>query len=148
MKHLIIISLFGFTLSACDSPMNNRVSDSGDTSGFDIEKKAFSSLEFQVEVKWLEGPFGNISKDNHLLVFLYKDEELVSLAENQTLAFYATMPSMGHPMEDAGYFEEIDKGIYLNKTIRFNMPGDWKNEIWIMDEDFNIMDRLEWLIFF
>lgn len=82
------------------------------------------------------------------MVFLYKNGNLHSLPEGQTLEFYATMPSMGHPMEDAGFFEEIDQGVYVNKAIRYNMSGDWKNELWIMDENLNILDRLQWLIYF
>ncbi|MCB0363668.1 MAG: hypothetical protein KDD35_13155, partial [Bdellovibrionales bacterium] len=102
----------------------------------------------QVEVKWIDGPYGNINKTNHLVVFLYKEGKLYSLPENQTLEFYATMPSMGHPLDDPGVFESIDNGIYVNKSIRYNMPGDWKNELWIMDSDLKILDRLEWLIYF
>ena len=134
MRFLIFIGLTFILLSGCDSPLN--------------EKANFSKSGLQAEVKWIEGPFGNIKKENHLVVFLYKDGGLFSLPDGQTLEFYATMPSMGHPLEDPGFFEEIDKGIYLNKSIHYNMPGDWKNELWIMDANFNILDRLEWLIYF
>ena len=148
MKNIIFLCFFTLFVSACDSPMNNRVSDNGDASGLVLEKKSFGISEYKVEVKWLDGPYGRVTQDNYLLVFLYKVDRLVSLPETETLQFYATMPSMGHTLEDAGFFEEIETGIYLNKAIRFNMPGDWKNELWIMDSEFNIKDRLEWRIFF
>ena len=40
------------------------------------------------------------------------------------------------------------KTVYLNKTIRYNMPGDWKNELWIIDDQLNIQDKVEWNEFF
>lgn len=58
------------------------------------------------------------------------------------------MPSMGHPMDDAGYFESLGDGLYINRTIRYNMPGDWKNELWILDQDLNIQEKVQWDEFF
>lgn len=140
--------LFIFTLSACDSPMNNRISTS-----YGIQNKAqkisFKEYPLTVETQWLVGPSGNITINNTLMVIL-KDSQghLINLPDDLSLAFYSTMPSMGHPMEDAGYFEQINDGIYINKNIKYNMPGDWKNELWIMDTQFNIKDKIEWDEFF
>ena len=44
-------------------------------------------------------------------------------------------------MESAGAFEELVEGIYLNTGIVYNMPGDWKNEILILDKDFESSRR-------
>ncbi len=145
------LSLFIFLiilLAGCDSPMNNRIREGTLEGKYKEIKTSFKTSNLVAEVQWLDGPHGHINKSNHLLVVLYKNEKPYSLPKNQTLEFYATMPSMGHPMDDAGFFEEIDTGIYVNKSIKYNMPGDWKNELWIMDSDFNILDKLEWLIVF
>jgi hypothetical protein len=110
---------------------------------------SFNQYKLQAEILWLKGPVGDIRTDNTLLVIL-KDSNgaLTSVPEGLTLEFYATMPSMGHPMEDAGYFENIGPGLYINQSIRYNMPGDWKNELWLLDNDFETQDRLSWEVFF
>ena len=146
MRYFLLIFTL-LSLGACDSPMNNRVRDNKEDA-FTPRLESFTESDWQAEVRWLDGPFGNINQKNQLMVMLYKDGKLSSLPKNQTLEFYATMPSMGHPMEDAGFFEEVDTGIFINKDIRYNMPGDWLNELWIMDQDFNILDRLQWFIIF
>jgi hypothetical protein len=134
---------------SCNSPMNHRLrSAENDNKSLGLAESRFTGGEWSARALWVEGPFGNTNQNNYLLVFLYKEGRLQSLPSGQTLNFYATMPSMGHPMEDAGFFQELDEGIYLNKSIRYNMPGDWKNELWIMDANLNIVDQLEWLIFF
>lgn len=145
MGALIFTLLMALTMTSCESPMNQRVNGK---SLLSQQKVSFTGLSIIAEVKWLEGPHGNINRNNHVMVFLYRGESLYSLPSGQTLEFYASMPSMGHPLHDVGFFEEIDTGIYVNKGIRYNMPGDWKNELWIMDESFNILDRLQWLIYF
>lgn len=142
------ILVFLMTLVACESPMNHRTLEGGVRGKSRIETSLFADLNIEAEAKWIDGPYGNIKKPNYLIVFLYKDGRLHSLPEDQTLEFYATMPSMGHPMEDAGFFEEVEPGIYVNKAIRYNMPGSWKNELWIMDKALNIMDEIEWHEFF
>ncbi len=149
MQKYFFIYTFFFLLASCDSPMNNRIRSGGTDEKGGIQQSQFQVFNLEVEYQWLSGPFGNVEQENQLMVFLYNSHgELHSLPQGQTLEFYSTMPSMGHPMADAGFFEEISTGIYLNKGIRYNMPGDWKNELWIMDEDFNVKDRLEWLDFF
>lgn len=135
-------------LTACSSPMNHRVV------GEEKKQEPSQVLTFEqygltVNYQWLKGPIGNINTDNELLVFIKnKEGELSSLPDHLILSFYATMPSMGHPLDDAGYFKEISEGIYLNKNIRYNMPGDWANELQILDENYNIKDRLKWSDFF
>lgn len=146
MKHILL--LFIIVICGCDSPMNNRVNENN-TKTTKATTLTFTDRKLRVEAEWTYGPFGSIQKNNHLLVILKNEQgEPESLPSPLTLNFYATMPSMGHPMEDAGFFEEIDKGIYINKTIRYNMPGDWKNELWIMDENYNVLEKVEWLEFF
>ncbi len=149
MKNLILLFFTIISSIACDSPMNNRVRQDSQVKEQTFVTHDFETLNLSAETRWLLGPFGDIKKTNSLLVFVYDASgTLTSLPENLDLAFYATMPSMGHPMDDSGSFEEIDTGIYINKTIRYNMGGDWKNELWVMDKDFNILDRLAWTEFF
>lgn len=145
---LIIIFIVSLSLVRCDSPMNNRVEENNSTLS-QAQKISFTQGALVAEFKWIAGPVGNITFNNILLVILRDAQgRLANLPENQTLEFYSTMPSMGHPLEDPGYFEPISEGMYLNKTIKYNMPGDWKNELWILDADFNIKDKLEWDDFF
>lgn len=144
--YMLITSFLIF--SGCHSPMNNRVYDDIPKRNDGGDQLVFTQSSVHAEYRWLKGPFGGVVKKNTLMVILYLDDEPHSLRKDQALEFYSTMPSMGHPMEDAGYFEEVEKGVYINKSIRFNMPGDWKNELWIMDKEFNIVDRLEWEMLF
>ena len=83
-----------------------------------------------------------------MVIVRNREGALASLPQGLTLNFYSTMPSMGHPMEDAGYFEKLGVGIYLNSSISYNMSGDWRNELWIMDSDYNIKDKVIWEEFF
>lgn len=142
-----IYFMFFIFIMGCESPMNNRVL--GQPDALVAEELSFAELSLSVEPQWLSGPVGNININNQLLVVLRNSlGRLTSLPQDMSLNFYATMPSMGHPMDDAGYFEEIDTGIYLNKTIRYNMGGDWRNELWLMDADFNIKEKVLWHEFF
>jgi hypothetical protein len=109
----------------------------------------FSSLDLSVKTIWLEGPVGSINFNNSLLVTLSNSRgELEDLPVGLFLQYFAVMPSMGHPMDDAGTFERISKGIYLNSTIKYNMPGDWKNEIWVMDATYKTIEAVQWNDFF
>jgi hypothetical protein len=146
MKTLIVILIL--VLSGCNSPVNHQIPDTLRKSQSTNDSLAFKEISFTANVTWLKGPFGNINMENSLLVILSKGGLAQSLPEGKTLEFYATMPSMGHPMEDAGYFEELEPGIYVNRHIRYNMPGDWENELWIMDSDYNVLDSVKWRIFF
>ncbi|MCB0379304.1 MAG: hypothetical protein KDD33_12495 [Bdellovibrionales bacterium] len=148
MRVVLILAHFLLILSACNSPMNHRVEADSPTNK-SLESMSFSSYSLAVEVQWLTGPVGNIQTKNQLLVILKNDQGAPSpLPEGLTLNFYATMPSMGHPMDDAGQFQYLGNGIYLNPSIKYNMPGDWKNELWIMDNQFNIKDKVTWEEFF
>lgn len=148
MRFLATVFVLCVLSSACDSPMSHRVA-SGNRAQGGAESLTFKSYDLTVEVNWLLGPVGNISTNNQLLVVVKNHLGApASLPEGHSLNFYATMPSMGHPMEDAGFFEELSPGVYVNKTIRYNMPGDWRNELWIMDRDLNIKDKVVWDEFF
>ena len=148
MKSFLGLILATTFTASCHSPMNHRILKNDDNKDLSKNELKFSKSKLEVKTQWLVGPNGNIKKNNQLLVFIYKDGELSSLQKENSLHFYATMPSMGHPMEDAGFFEEVQTGIYINKNIKYNMEGDWKNELWIMDQEFNILDKVTWLIFF
>lgn len=147
MKLFFLLTLT-LLFSGCNAPINNQVRTDKGNQTLESEPLLFSQTQVSVDFRWLKGPYGQLKQENHLVVFLYQEEEPYSLPETQSLNFYATMPSMGHPMEDAGFFEEIEPGVYINKSIRYNMPGDWQNELWIMDQDFNILDKVQWLVFF
>ena len=140
--------LIGLVISSCGSPMNHRVEPQEQ-----IQKKlntmSLENLALDAEIQWLTGPAGNIKVNNQLMViFRNKDGVPSDLPKGLTVNFYATMPSMNHPMDNAGDFEPLGHGIYLNSTIRYNMPGDWLNELWIMDSEYNIKDKVLWDDFF
>lgn len=131
-------------LTSCNSPMNHRVQSSvGDS--HKLEMMSLNYFQFKVEFHWLIGPFGNANTDNHLLVIL-RDKNGIpkSLPDEFFLEFFSTMPSMGHPMSRAGYFERVSEGIYINKTIRFSMDGEWQHELQVVDSQYQIKDKVIW----
>ena len=134
-------------LSACDSPRNNRVLPGDNKSAPLAANKVFNTNNYLVQYQWLSGPFSNVKQPSSLIVYLSRDGKPVSLPAGQDLNFYATMPSMGHPVEQPGYFEELSLGIYLNKNIVFNMQGPWSLELWIQETvTFDILDKVQWSI--
>jgi hypothetical protein len=149
MRNLLVMAMTVLVFSACDSPRNHRVTSGGDSSesGAAITDKAFSSTGLKVQYQWLSGPYSNVKQTSSLIVYLSRDGKPISLPSGQELNFYATMPSMGHPIEQPGYFEELSTGIYLNKNIVFNMQGPWVLELWVQDSlTYNILDKIEWSI--
>ncbi len=135
-------------ICGCDSPMNNRVNEPQNKAQQSISLR-FESLALNIKTVWLAGPEGSINFNNKLLVILTNEQgDLTDLPNDTTLQFYSTMPSMGHPMDDAGTFVRMAKGLYLNDTIKYNMPGDWLNELWILDQNFQTVDAVRWLEFF
>ncbi len=149
----IFFVLFGEILG-CDSPLNHRsqFSEEG-VSENKTTDKIFSVFPYRVEFQWLKGPIGNVKIKSQLLVFLKNEKgDLISLPEGLGLYFDSEMPSMGHYLPDPGYFTQISRGIYLNKDIVFNMPGDWKNTLKISDSELNsesaVKDQLVWEINF
>lgn len=148
MTRFIFVVVGLSSILNCNSPMNNRVAEQQQT-----QQKAqsiqFQNFPLRVETRWNVGPIGNLEKNNHLLVFL-KDANgnPASLPQGLTLEFYSRMPSMEHPLIDAGYFEKISEGIYLNPYIKFNMAGDWEHTLSIQDENYDIKDKIQWLEFF
>ena len=143
MKRLSALLFFVLSFG-CESPMNNRVVGDDNVESLKISNAQFTELGVYVTWQWLGGPVGRISARNQLLVTLKSDNGPVDLPEGLSLEFYSTMPSMGHPLEDAGYFERLAEGVYLNTEIRFNMPGDWRHELWLMNTNFEVKERLVW----
>ena len=150
MKFLILTFALATVLSAltaCDSPMNHRVEGDGGSAA--IQTYSFKAFSLNAKPQWIKPPVGEIKTNNELMVIVTDAAgERVSLPGGYTLNFYATMPSMKHPLDDPGFFKEVDRGIYINSAIRYNMPGDWRNELWIMDSNLEIVDRLSWEEFF
>lgn len=141
-RFLILCAL---ALSACDSPIHNRVREVSSQSQSQMRELDLGTQHLKVSVIWLQGPHGDIHKTSELMVFVRNQQgELTDVSKDLDLHFYATMPSMGHPMDHAGHFIRLEKGIYLNSTIRFNMPGDWRMELWWMDANLNIQEELTW----
>ncbi|MCB0408243.1 MAG: hypothetical protein KDD34_08570 [Bdellovibrionales bacterium] len=144
LKYLIFLLSF-LLLTSCGSPINHKVEGEQKTSSF----LSFKTFNLQIETRWLEGPVGNINTDNQLMVIVKnQSNQLVSLPNGYSLNFYATMPEMGHPLDDPGFFEMVNEGIYINKTIRYNMSGKWKNELWIIDDASSVKDKVIWDEFF
>jgi hypothetical protein len=139
-----ILICFCLVLSACGSPRNNRVKEGVSTSG--VNSHVFSTFNITAEATWLEGPFPE-AVNSKLLVSL-KDQEgrLLSLdAGKFELGFNAFMPSMGHYLDDPGFFEELSEGIYINSEIKFNMARDWRMDLMILDSNYDVKDKVEWL---
>jgi hypothetical protein len=57
------------------------------------------------------------------------------------------MPGMGHPMKNAGTFEMVSEGVYLNTSIEFNMGGEWEMFLMLVDEDFEVLEEVSWTEF-
>lgn len=148
MKCLVAAILFLF-LMGCDSPLNHRVNERPENFNVQSQDFEFPSYGLSFSADWLEGPFENVNQNSVLILHLYDSNgRLVDLPEELQLGFFALMPSMGHPLDSAGEFQRISKGIYLNEEIRFQMPGEWQMEISILDQDYYEKDVRSWLIEF
>ena len=144
MKYLLLI-LCIFLIS-CDGPKDHKVNGPTKVDSFGLkESKRFKKYNITVMYQWLSPLKGSLSAENKLMIYFYdKNKELVDLPKDILLEFYATMPSMGHPMADAGYFTRLDAGIYFNDSIVFNMPGDWRMELILYDQDYNEIEKVKW----
>ncbi len=141
---MYILCILALCTVHCKSPMDNRL-DEPESFAQKANILELSSLKLSLKTQWLEGPVGNLQVNNTLLVSVYNsNDELTDLPDSLQLQFYATMPSMGHPMDDAGMFERISTGLYLNSTIKYNMQGDWQNELWLMDQNYQTVEAVQW----
>jgi|GEM_PF-1660867 len=156
MKFLNFVSLF--LLAACNSPRDNMISEEslGFAKGIQAEKNEkvqeqgelyiFNKLGITAEFEWLEGPFGEPINSKLRVILKNKNGDLVSLdTERFELGFNAFMPSMGHYLDDPGYFVEKSVGVYENSAIKFNMANDWRMDLMIFDLDYEIVDMVQWL---
>ena len=146
MKSFLFLTTLLVILSACDSPRNHRVESGGGTSGESmVSLQSFKNSDLKISAKWLVGPHPVVNKPSTLIVYIYNSEgNLVSLPDGEQINFYASMVSMGHGLDQPGYFTEISPGIFLNTEISFNMSGDWSMELWLQDADYNIKDKIVW----
>ena len=148
-KNLIALIWGVLIFTGCDSPLRHKVDGVKDTSEKIQEALPLEQSSLQIKTQWAEGPFDNVAKASVLVVYVYNSQnQLSDLPNNKILGFYATMPSMGHPLDSAGEFIRLEKGIYMNSQIKFNMGGEWLMELWIFDLDYNIEDRVKWLTSF
>lgn len=145
---MLKILLSGFALllmSACDSPRDHRVNPASGDQNSSLALQNFKSSNLSVKAQWLAGPFPTANKFSTLIVYIYDSNgALTSLPAGDEINFFATMPSMGHDLDQPGYFEEISPGIYLNKQISLGMSGDWAMELWQQDANFDIKDKVVW----
>lgn len=153
IKKIIFFFLIFFygchLLMGCGSPRNHQVKLQENHLEFYSKVRTFESYKYSLKSVWAEGPYTNVAQTSSLLIFIYNDMgQLMDLPDGLTLGFWATMPSMGHGLEDAGYFEHLGRGIYENSNIVFQMSGDWKIDISILDENYNELDKVSWREFF
>ncbi len=153
MRNLLSVLFLGLIMGC--SPLNNRyheedrATDKPEKTTQSSPLKVNATTSYTVEHQWVRGPFENIHEPSELLVFVYDDlGRLTALPKDVTLSFFATMPSMGHPLDQPGYFRELTPGIYLNSEISFNMPGDWKMELSVLDQNYKELDKVIWLTVF
>ena len=142
---LLLIGL-SLTLVFCDGPKDYKIREDVELkTKLDKRQLEMKKLGLKVEFTWLTPLSGSTANKNELLVILKNQQgRAVNLKKNQNLEFYSIMPSMGHPMADAGYFESIEPGIFINKNIVFNMPGDWRMMLTIYDHNYRVLDKVEW----
>jgi len=145
MRFFYVFMILGLLLSACDSPLNHRVEEDGKGGQGSMALLQFKQSQMTVKYEWLQGPFSNVNKPSTLMVYIYKDGTLTSLGADQQINFFATMPSMGHPLDQPGYFEELAAGVYLNKDITFNMSEEWEMELWLQNMNGDIQEKVTWL---
>ena len=136
-------------LASCESPLATKKLKNNEppflSSQLSSQTHSLESFDLTLEFQWAQPPQGRLDFLNILVVFMRnQDGVLVSLPEGHTLDFYATMPSMGHPLADPGFFDEVNPGLYLNKNIVYNMPGDWKNDIAILDQNDDVVEQVIW----
>jgi hypothetical protein len=144
MKKIFFYILSGtLILMGCDSPQNHKVSASQKNS-FAI-KTNLKQMDLKLEANWIEGPWFNLEQSSYLIVTIknYKDLRQ-SLPEGYELEFSATMPSMGHGLDQPGYFEQIFEGVYQNPEIYLQMTGEWDFQISIWDEEGNLVESTTW----
>lgn len=139
----LVLALLG-----CGSPQNHKVNlngslnEGGPTRSTPISY-TMSSTGLNIEVKWLQGPFTRASEASELMIFVRDQNGELSSIDSE-LGFYAWMPSMGHPMEDAGFFEKVSEGVYLNSHIKFNMGGEWEMFFQVYDENYDVLSEASW----
>ncbi len=135
-------------LISCDSPRNNRIEMQGSNVSGQSETYSLNKLELNLRVLWLEGPYSSVGQNSVLTVYVYNlDGELINLPEGLSLEFFSVMPSMGHSLDDPGYFKNVSQGVYENRDIYFQMGGDWQSEVQVLDSNSNYIDKISWLDF-
>lgn len=144
----LMIGILLVLLSACDSPRNNQIHS---FSALQKNQKEFALKNFNIRLSpsWAEGPYGHVLKSSVLLLSVYNEQnQLVDIPSDHYFTFFATMPSMGHPLDQPGEFIRIAKGIYYNNSIRFNMAGDWLMEVSVINSQDEIVEQVVWQEFF
>lgn len=146
MKFVVPVVIF-LTLLACEGPNKFKSSsqNAADMEGWRNNKLELNLSHFDVSLTWLVRPRVGGSKSSSLLVkVLDSTSNLVDLPEGVSLEFYAWMPSMGHPLTDAGSFERLSTGVYLNNGIVFNMGGEWEMQLMLWGKSDEVIHDLKW----
>lgn len=103
----------------------------------------FKKYRLTVDPIWMDGPYASDFKLSTLQVYVANSKgEPTSLPPGVSLEFYGVMPSMSHPAMGMGFFEEVQKGTYINREIQLGMTGDWKMELQLQNEKFEILDQV------
>ena len=144
MRWLSLVLVF---LSACGGPKDYQVVNAPQLQVLNNSQLlVFKNQPYRVSFTWLESIKTSVKDKNKLIVYVYNSQkELVDLPEVLNLEFYASMPSMGHPMENEGVFQRVAQGIYLNQDIVFNMGGEWLMELWLINAQFEVKDQVAWI---
>ena len=147
-----------FILFGCNSPLDNKVSEEElnltkkerleQDQGLPHENNIYSFVRFDIkaEVQWITGPFSEPVNSSLKVILTDLKGDPVSLdPSSYELGFNAFMPSMGHYLDDPGYFERVGEGVYINPAIKFNMANDWRMDVVIFDLNYKILDVVQWL---
>lgn len=108
------------------------------------ESKTYELMNHEVQARWLEGPFGDPMEASTLVLYLRDAQtgRLKSLEEPYELFVYGWHTSMGHGTASDGDTLELERGVYLNSSLRFNMPGDWDVFVQIYEGD-TLLDEFD-----
>ena len=148
-KNIVMkVSLLAFISIGCAGPRMNKTATDSRSQKTNLATLNCKALDLQLTPQWLSPLSGSIHRPNSLLVIVKRNNEPTDLPPNLKMEFYSSMPSMGHPLHEPGSFRRLAKGVYINESIRFNMPGDWLHELWVVNEQLQIQDQVEWLEIF
>jgi len=160
MKEVKVLALVVcLALNACNSPRDHMISEEALENNKSLERRSdhkdeptktaaysFDVFNINAEPQWLSGPFSEPVSSTLRVILRDAEGDLFSLdTKLYELGFNAFMPSMGHYLDDPGYFKEVTKGVYENPAVKFNMANDWRMDLMILNSNYEIVDLVQWL---